>query len=436
MQQNRSKFESDLSDKFLAPELSFKTDLRWWMASGMHTNETIKEELLAMYNAGFSGVELCQLTDSTIDESIYGYGGAQWENDVKLILNTALDLGMSVSLTSGAGWSTANVPGLDPDSQQANQCIVLLKEELSAGQTRNGSIPTDKRLREKSTFIGAIAMRKVSENVYSPDGYVVLTSLVEDKALSWTAPCDADYTVMYYFSQSTAQAASPAVEKSYTINYFDRRGVEALKVYLENNVLNDEALNEKIKNGDVQYFMDSLEYSSGAGITSWTENFAEEFRNRKGYDILPYMFLAENAPNSNIWIWNDNADLIGSNVLTDIDMTKRILNDIFDVQTKLYMDEFISPFRSWLNSRGITLRVQISYGKNLEISEPLLTVPKPKTVIRKISPICTDSGREALIFRIKSFPLKRAVLIIQTTIIHISVIFMRHTVCIPSDFHA
>ncbi|MBQ2720419.1 MAG: hypothetical protein IJF23_02675, partial [Clostridia bacterium] len=128
MSEKISKFESDLSDKFLAPELSFKTDLRWWMASGMHTNETIKEELLAMYNAGFSGVELCQLTDSTIDESIYGYGGAQWENDVKLILNTALDLGMSVSLTSGAGWSTANVPGLDPDSQQANQCIVLLKE--------------------------------------------------------------------------------------------------------------------------------------------------------------------------------------------------------------------------------------------------------------------------------------------------------------------
>lgn len=378
MSEKISKFESDLSDKFLTPELSVKTDLRWWMASGMHTNETIKEEILAMYNAGFSGVELCQLADSMIDESVYGYGGAQWENDVKLILNTALDLGMSVSLTSGAGWSTANVPGLDPDTHQANQCIVLFKEELSAGQTRRGALPTDKRLREKSTFIGAVAVRKVSENVYSPDGYVVLTSLVKDKTLSWTAPCDADYTVMYYYSQGTANAASPAVKKSYTINYFDRRGVEALKVYLENNVLNDPALNEKIKKGDVQYFMDSLEYSSGAGFTSWTENFAEEFRNRKGYDILPYMYLAENAPNSNIWVWHDNADLIGSNVLTDLDMTKRILNDIFDVQTKLYMEEFIVPFRSWLNSRGITLRVQISYGKNLEISEPIAAVDRPE----------------------------------------------------------
>ena len=154
--------------------------------------------------------------------------------------------------------SMQKVPGLDPDTQQANQCIVLIKEDLPSGQTRNGAVPADKRLREKSTFIGAVAVRKVDENVYSPDGYIVLTSLVEDKTLSWTAPSDADYTIMYYYFQGTAQAASPAVKKSYTINYFDRRGVEALKVYLENNVLNDEALNEKIKNGDFQYFMDSL----------------------------------------------------------------------------------------------------------------------------------------------------------------------------------
>ena len=35
MSEKISKFASDLSDKFLTPELSVKTDLRWWMASGM-----------------------------------------------------------------------------------------------------------------------------------------------------------------------------------------------------------------------------------------------------------------------------------------------------------------------------------------------------------------------------------------------------------------
>jgi len=371
-------FQQMLAGGAFRPDLANQTEVRWWMASGRHTNETILQELHAMHKAGFGGVELCQLADRDVDERVYGYGSAQWENDVKLILNTALDLGMSVSLTSGAGWSTANVPGLDPDSQQANQCVVLLTEELGAGCTRQGVLPACDKLREKASFVGAVAVRKAGERCYHPDGYVVLTNLIQDGMLTWTAPDEADYTIMYYFSQGTAQKASPAAEASYTINYFDGRGVEALKGYLEKNVLNDAALNRKIRAGNVQYFMDSLEYHCGAGITSWTETFEQEFRSRKGYDVLPYLFLTADAPNTSIWDWHDNADLQGTDTLTDPGMAKRILDDIFDVQTKLYMEKFIIPFRSWLNDQGITLRVQISYGKNLEISEPIAAVDHPE----------------------------------------------------------
>ena len=379
MNDQKSYLSPKRAANFSHADIAARTDVRWWMAAGMHTNETILEDLHAMHDAGYSGVELCQLADRTIDEHIYGYGGAQWENDVKLILNTALDLGMSVSLTSGAGWSTANVPGLDPDCQAANQCVVLLTEDVVAGTCRTGAIPTSEKLREKAKFLGAVAVRRVGENIFSPDGYTILTDEVTGGTLTFRAPDDGDCTVMYYYVQGTAHRASPAVRDSYTINYFDRRGVEALKQYLEENVLNDPALNEKIKSGDVQYFMDSLEYSSGAGITAWTETFADEFFARKGYDILPYLYLAANAPSTSIWDWNDNADLIGSMTLSDLEQNKRILNDIFDVQTKLYLEQFIAPFRAWLNERGITLRAQISYGKNLEISEPIAYVDRPET---------------------------------------------------------
>lgn len=371
-------FQKKMTQRFSEPELKYKSDMRWWMAAGMHTDETVKGEIRAMYEAGFSGVELCQLADRTIDGKIYGYGSAQWEHDVKLILNTALDLGMSVSLTSGAGWSTANVPGLDPDGQAANQCVMLIPEEIAAGQTRKGPLPTSPDLREKATFLGITAVPKAGDNVYYADGIVDLTEAVCDGALEWTAPEEGDYTLMCYYVQGTAQAASPAVETSYTINYFDRRGFEALKKYLEENVLNDGQIKEKIKAGDVQFFMDSLEYHHAKGITNWTETFAEEFKRRKGYEILPYLFLTKNAPSTSIWGWSDNADLIGTFTLTDRARTTRILNDIFDVQTKLYLEEFIRPFRAWLNAQGIRLRVQISYGKNLEISEPIASVDYPE----------------------------------------------------------
>ncbi|MCL2164632.1 MAG: hypothetical protein FWH55_09635, partial [Oscillospiraceae bacterium] len=91
------------------------------MASGAHTDETLEEEVQAMYDGGFRGMELCQLSNTGIDVATFSYGSKMWEHTVKVVMNKALDLGMTVSLTSGTNWNTSNVPGLDPDSQAANQ---------------------------------------------------------------------------------------------------------------------------------------------------------------------------------------------------------------------------------------------------------------------------------------------------------------------------
>lgn len=285
MKSQATSFASMIADKYSDIEIMDRTEVRWWMASGMHTDETIVEELQAMHDAGFGGVELCQLNNRNIDKKLYGYGSAQWKNDVRLILNTAIDLGMSVSLTSGAGWSTANVPGLDPDSQMANQCVVLVTEDIPAGGTRSGELPASDKLRPAAKLIGAVAVRKLGDKLYDAENYVELTALIQDGKFEWTAPANGEFTIMYYFVQGTAQDAAPAVETSYTINYFDRRGVVALQEYLMENMLDDPQLNAKIRSGNVQFFMDSLEYNEGKGITSWTENFREEFLARKKYDI-------------------------------------------------------------------------------------------------------------------------------------------------------
>ncbi|MBQ8827754.1 MAG: hypothetical protein IJZ90_01250, partial [Clostridia bacterium] len=793
---SENSFQSELTKKYSDIEIANKTEVRWWLAQGLHTDETLLEEIQAIYDAGFRGVEICQLTDpGNIDESKYAYGSEEWDHDLKLIMNKALDLGLTVSITSGTGWSTANVPGLDPDSQAANQSIFYLTETVKAGASRKGAIPTDTNLRSNAKFIGAYAYRKTTgttfakdflpmqtrenasdpeeftiegdfiidkeataicfgtrnssksvwlqinpiyksgktyarcfvrgskntttdidvtsaigyagtniygkqihikihvkdmtvkvyfgnsdtvaatftipstaamaangkftlgklmfrqstsysygsnevarwdnlivkdgngntvfeedfsdpadtgfeslglevvdgmaqvgyfqqptlggdkvrkdfyhlqtrENAADPENFVIegdfkiksqstgicfgvrdkknyvymqinavnssygavllrphvfnagalkdrkeidisnaigytaseiigktihikiavengiiktyfnnstepvytysvpdtaafnsegkftlgklmfrhvtndnysleeialwdnlkvtdengnvifeetfddddsgfetgdgicvengtlnlgkkqtvgggdtifvadefinLTDMVENGTLNWTAPYYGDYMIMYYWQQGTAQRVYPAAEPTYCINYFDSRGFESLKTYFEENVLNDAALNEKIKKGDVQMFMDSLEYTNGKGFTMWPETFAGEFKSRKGYDVTPYMYLAIGAPTTSIWNWSDNADLIGTYTLTDSELNHKILNDIYDVQTQLYMEKFMTPFREWLNSYGIKLRAQISYGKNLEISKPISVVDYPE----------------------------------------------------------
>ncbi len=82
--------------------------------------------------------------------------------------------------------------------------------------------------------------------------------------------------------------------------------------------------------------MDSLEYTTGTGFVNWTEDFAEEFEARKGYDIRPYLFLAIGLPAPKRV--SPPSDVYGTYNLEDANLGQRILNDLNDVQTELYME--------------------------------------------------------------------------------------------------
>ena len=382
-----SDFYYELSDRYAEPDIEHRTEVRWWMAEGGHTDQTLEEEVQAIYDAGFRGIELCQLNVRGLDAAVWGYGSEQWNHDFHLVLNKALNLGMTIGITSGTNWSTTNVPGLDPDTDAGMQCIFAAPEAVAAGTTRTGKVPTTngrKALRDVNQFIGAYAFETVpgtSKPIQvKQDGVIDLSDkvvAVEDGwTLDWTAPEGADYTIFYYWKQGTAQESKPSVIPAYCVNYLDTRGFEAWKEYFAANVLNDPELNEKIKNGDVQLFMDSLEFSSGAGATVWSEDFAKIFKERKGYDITPYAALAMGL--ENMWTWHQDYMPVGTYSLTDSETNERILNDLHDVQTELYMYNYVKPIEQWLNDWGIQLRAQISYGTYVEISEPSLVVDYPE----------------------------------------------------------
>ena len=383
---------SRLEALYTAPDRAYATEVRWWMAEGAHTDETLLEEVQAIYDAGFRGMELCEQVDPAVADTDYGYGSDQWDHDLKLVLNKALDLGLTVSLTSGTNWATANIPGLDPQSQAASQVVFEVDEYLKAGKTRSGAIPKEKKAGVKkipveptAKLIGVYAYRQTSGNkakplVFAPD-YIDLTDQLvpgEDGSLTldFTPPDpESAWRVFYYWQQGAAQTSAPAVEPAYCINYFDKAGVDALRAYWEAHILDEPELNEKIKAGDVQVFMDSLEINPGTGFTFWADDMAEEFRARKGYDIRPYLYLFIDLPDITYF---EHA-LFGTYRMDGEEAdSRRIMNDLFDVQTQLYMERMLEPLRAWLHEAGIKTRAQISYGQHMEISEPIQGVDYPE----------------------------------------------------------
>ncbi|MEE6286870.1 glycosyl hydrolase [Georgenia sp. MJ173] len=392
-----SAFAEELESRYIDPDRIYSTDVRWWLGEAAHTDETLLEEIQALYDSGFRGVELAMQDDLAADDADYAYGSQMWAHKWSLMMNKLLDLGMSVYLTSGTNWATSNVPGLDPTSQAAMQNLTLGTGTVAAGE-RLTALPTPdaEAQHDGASLVTAYAYRIVGGDVVAPDSFVDLSDDVAQgddawtQNLDWTTPDDGTYRVFGIWTQGTFQASDPSVEPAYTTNYFDERGVEALKEFWEAHYLADPALAAKIAEGDVQLFMDSLEIHPGGGsefegpistqpqFTFWAEDMAEEFEARKGYDITPHLFLIRGVK-ANVYDPYHSVDKTGIYRLDGAeDRRQEIINDFQDVQTQLYRERMLQPLKEWLNSVGIETRAQISYGKPFENSEPAMDVDYPE----------------------------------------------------------
>lgn len=394
-------------ERYKDPERVYNSDVRWWLAEASNTDEVLLQEIQNMYDAGFHGVELCMQTDDNADDATYAYGSEMWSHKWKLMMNALLDHGMEVSLTSGTNWATSNVPGLDPDSQEASQVVAMGKVTVKAGETL-AELPQPEVMREsnKGQFLGAYAYRLIgtedkvipsktpwgSDKEYTAytvdyDSMIDLGTAVEFKqgdtiynqTVNWSAPEDSDYAVFAFWTHGNYVISNPGAETCYATNYFDQRGVQALRTFWEEHYLDDPELNEKIKEGDVQLFMDSIELTPEGGITWWSEAIRQEFIDRKGYDIMPYLFLVEGLPQVEAVFSPYTEPAKGYNDIEgNENLREKIVNDWVDVLTQLYCENMLVPLKEWLNSVGIETRAQISYGRSFEITEPSAYVDYPE----------------------------------------------------------
>ena len=384
---SQSAFAQSLESKYVDPDRIYSADVRWWLGQASNTDEVLLEQIQHLYDGGFRGVELCMQNDSGAPAALYAYGSAMWTHKWNLMMNKLLDLGMSVYLTSGTNWSTSNVPGLDPDSQAAMQNLTLGTSTVAAGTNVTVlPVPTASVRRAAAKFVTAYAYKVVSGTAVDPNSYINLAPLITQGAdvwtqnLTWTVPADGSYQIFAIWTEGTYQTSSPATTTSYATNYFDARGVQALRTFWEANYLSDPALVTKFEHGDVQLFMDSLEINPGtAGITWWSEDMAAQFQARKGYDIMPLIFLMYGLPQVNA-VYNayipraqGTYDLSGN-----ANLREKTINDFLDVLTQMYRERMLDPLHTWLNSVGIKTRAQISYGRSFEISEPAMSVDYPE----------------------------------------------------------
>jgi alpha-L-rhamnosidase len=367
------------------PPIEARPELRWWLAEGLHTDATLRFEIDTAHRLGFGGMEFLAMDEEAVDHSRYGWGAEEWVHDSQVVVEELTRRGMAVSFTSGTNWSNANLPTIDADSPAAAKELDVVTEDLAAGAARSGPLPTvdleggprrtglpgERGAIRAQSLLAVVAAPVIGEDRGVPlldvDGVVDLTPEVRDGALDWTAPTAGTWRLFAFWAHGTGQTASPSASVNYTVNYLDPEGAQAVIDYWDQVVLTPELRGQIAQNPRVQMYMDSLELSTfGAGGMLWGRTVAEEFRRRRGYDIVPWLpFLCRSvmlmASATTYHYEPDAAHAVE---------VRKVRFDYARTLTDLYIENMLRPFAAFLHQRGIGLRSEISYGLPFELTRP------------------------------------------------------------------
>jgi hypothetical protein len=367
------------------PPIEARPEVRWWLAEGLHTDATLRAEIDAAHRLGFGGMEFLAMDEEAVDHSRYGWGAEEWVHDSQVVVEELTSRGMAVSFTSGTNWSNANLPTIDADSPAAAKELDVVTEDLAAGAARSGPLPKvdleggarhtglpgERGTIRVQSLVAVVAARIRAEGAGTPlldvDSVVDLTSEVRDEGLDWTAPREGTWRLFAFWAHGTGQTASPSASVNYTVNYLDPEGALAVIDYWDRVVLTPELREQIAQNPRVQMYMDSLELSTfGAGGILWGHSVADEFRRRRGYDIVPWLpFLCRSvllmASATNYHYEPDAAHALE---------VRKVRFDYARTLTDLYIENMLRPFAAFLHERGIGLRAEISYGLPFELTRP------------------------------------------------------------------
>lgn len=367
------------------PPIEFRPEVRWWLAEGLHTDETLRFEIDAAHRLGFGGMEFLAMDESAIDHSRYGWGSEEWVHDSAIVVEETTVRGMSVSFTSGTNWSNANLPTIDPDHPAAARELNYVEETLRRGAGRNGPLPRidldedrggsmlpgHRIAPTQQWFVAAVAAPVVAadgaEVVLGVDDRIDLTASVVDDALEWEPPDDREWRLFVFWMHGTGQTASPSVSVNYTVNYIERAGVDAVIDYWHTVVLTPELRAQIARNPRTQMYMDSLELTIwGAGGLFWGQSFIEEFRARRGYDIRPWLPFLVRRIMMMAAATTYQYEAPDEHAIT----VRKVRNDYVETLTDLYIENMLRPFAAFLHQNGIELRSEISYGLPFELTRP------------------------------------------------------------------
>lgn len=354
-----------LEESFASPPPSARPHTWWHWMHGNVTKEGITLDLEAMARVGIGGAQIFNVADN--DSCNIPKGPADYMSPLflDLVKHAALEgkrLGVEICMHNCPGWSSSGGPWID--AAHSMQLLVSSEVQADAGdnvklpqpETRRGfyqdvavlAIPTPEDAAYRIPDLGTLTSAAQRYNpptsaIPSPAAAAVeakkvvdLTSrLKPDGSLDWNPPAG-KWTVIRFGHTTSGKTNHPASGAGLGLEC-DKLSREAMDLHWNKGIqpildhlgpVGTHALNNLL--------VDSYE----VGPNTWTPKFRDEFRKRRGYDMLPYM------------------PALAGHVIGDGETSARFLWDYRRTIADLFADNYYAYFAERCHKVGLLASVE------------------------------------------------------------------------------
>jgi hypothetical protein len=372
---------SGMAEDFVSPPDSARP---WVWAHWLHGNvdeASITSQLEAIKRVGLGGVTMFDVAQEGIPPGPCKYLDERWQEMFAFEIAEAKRIGLEVMSQNGPGYSGNGGPWITPEF--ASQKIVDSATRVPGGRRFSGILPQPAANGGYYRDVAVLAVREPAARVKPQIEDFEMKRLVWLNYIRWkgsrsapldsTVPADACiprehvidltnkmsadgridwdvpsgvWTVLRFGHTWTGQKTLPATPEGEgpECDKLDKRGIRSHFEHVMKRMVR--LAGPEAGKTFHTFFMDSWE----AGGQNWTERMPEEFKRRRGYDIVPFL------------------PVLAGRVIGDLQTSERFLYDLRQTVSELMVENFWAETQRLCHSVGMKLAVQpyITTGNDLD----------------------------------------------------------------------
>lgn len=356
------RIDTDLYKKFKNPDSTFHPFVRWWWnGDKVEANELVRE-LHLLKEAGIGGVEINPIsfpsTGDDLGKKSLTWLSDEWIDMLQVTFAEAKKLDMTCDLIVGSGWPFGSE---SLQGEERAQVIIVNAEKLEGPMVYESSqfnifknIDPGVSEPNSSRTCEILSLKMVPDPMSGLDQVIELTHKRNDEIIRVDVP--AGKYVLYALVKVNSFACvingAPGAA-GHILNHMDKT---AVRKYLDHMSDTIQKKTGPLSNHLRAFFTDSMELEG----CNWTGDLAEEFKKRRGYDMMPYLPFTMFKVGRLGGVIDDK---YGAEKTPEFaEDIKRVRFDFEMTKAELLRERFTETYLQWCKDQNVKSRAQ-AYGR-------------------------------------------------------------------------